>query len=118
MKKCVFVLEDDESLRELLIILLEEEHYEVKTYGTVNSFKQHLAQAQPDLIIMDVMLPDGDGIQVCTEVKQNRVTQHIPIIMMSAHRDFSLVKHLCPAEAFINKPFDIDYLIKNVNEYA
>ncbi|RZK54968.1 MAG: response regulator [Pedobacter sp.] len=118
MKKSVFVLEDDESLRELLIILLEGEAYEVKTYGTVNSFKQHLRLEQPDLILMDVMLPDGDGIQVCTEVKQNTATQHIPIIMMSAHRDFSLVKHLCPAEAFINKPFDIDYLIKNVNAYA
>ncbi|WP_316771493.1 response regulator [Pedobacter frigiditerrae] len=118
MKKCVFVLEDDESLRELLTILLEQEEYEVKTYGTVVSFKQHLEQEQPDLIIMDVMLPDGDGMQVCNEVKANAATQDIPIIMMSAHRDFSLVKHLCPAEAFINKPFDIDYLIKNVNRYA
>ncbi|TCC88065.1 response regulator [Pedobacter frigiditerrae] len=118
MKKCVLVLEDDESLRELLTILLEEEQYEVKTYGTVNSFKQHLEQEQPDLIMMDVMLPDGDGVQVCNQVKENAATQHIPIIMMSAHRDFSLVKHLCPAEAFINKPFDIDYLIEKVNKYA
>lgn len=118
MKKCVFVLEDDESLRELLIILLEEEHYVVETYGTVNNFMEGLALRKPDLMLMDVMLPDGDGIQVCNEVKSDAANQNIPVIMMSAHRDFSLIANLCPAEAFINKPFDIDHLVKTVNMYA
>jgi len=115
MKKCVFVLEDDDSLRELFTILLEEEQFEVKTYPTATSFKEGLKHEKPDIIIMDVMLPDGDGLEVCKEVKNTINTSHIPVIMMSAHQDFALVKNNCSAEEFITKPFDIDYFVKKVN---
>jgi DNA-binding response OmpR family regulator len=98
--------------------LLEEEQYIVETYGTVHSFREGLTLRKPDLMLMDVMLPDGDGIQVCNEVKSDTTNQHIPVIMMSAHRDFSLITNLCPAEAFINKPFNIDHLVKTVNKQA
>lgn len=118
MKKCVFVLEDDESLRELFTILLEGEDFEVKTYPNATSFKQSLELEKPDIIIMDVMLPDGDGIEICAEIKSMYATSHIPVIMMSAHRDFSYDRGNCEAEEFIEKPFDIDYLIEKVQRYV
>lgn len=118
MKKQVFVLEDDDGLRELFTLLLEAESFKVETFPTIKSFRQGLADVQPDLIIMDVMLPDGNGLEVSTEVRGNRKTSQIPIIMMSAHRDFSIDKGNSPAEEFIAKPFDIDYLLDRVNYYT
>ncbi|MFD0941065.1 response regulator transcription factor [Pedobacter boryungensis] len=117
MKKCVFVLEDDQSLRELFTLLLEEEEFEVKAYPTARTFKESLDKETPDIIVMDVKLPDGDGMQICAEVKADPQTSNIPIIMMSAHRDFNHI-HDCPAEAFIAKPFDINYFIDKVQQLA
>lgn len=118
MKKQIFVLEDDEGLRELFMILLEAEFFDVKTFPTVQTFKDGLVDQNPDLIIMDVMLPDGNGLNVSSEVRQDKRTNHIPIIMMSAHQDFNRNKGISPAEEFIAKPFDIDHLIERVNHYT
>jgi len=118
MKKCVFVLEDDNDLRELFAIILEEERYQVKTYPNAQSFKQSLQHEHPDLVIMDVRLPDGNGLEICEELKNDEKTAHIPIIMVSAHHDFNVEKEKCEAEAFVAKPFNIDQLMKKVNQYA
>jgi DNA-binding response OmpR family regulator len=118
MKKCVFVLEDDNDLRELFTILLEEERYHVKSYPNAHTFKQSLNHEHPDLVIMDVKLPDGNGMEICHELKAAQTTAHIPIIMVSAHHDFNLDKEKCEAEAFVAKPFDINDLMKKVNQYA
>ncbi|MNK18774.1 Transcriptional regulatory protein CseB [compost metagenome] len=112
------MLEDDDGLRELFTLLLEAESFEVNTFPTVKSFRLGLAEEQPDLIIMDVMLPDGNGLEVSTEVRKDQKTSHIPIIMMSAHRDFNNDRGNSPAEEFIAKPFDIDYLLDRVDYYT
>ncbi|SOD13944.1 response regulator transcription factor [Pedobacter xixiisoli] len=117
MKKHVFVLEDDDGLRELFTLLLEAESFKVDTFPTVESFRIGLAQQQPDLIIMDVMLPDGNGLEVSIAIRADQRTSGIPIIMMSAHRNFNQDKGNSPAEEFIAKPFDVDYLLERINHY-
>jgi len=65
---------------------------------------------QPDLILLDVMLPDGNGTDLRLELKTSISTAHIPIIIMSAHAtDTSVIAASC-AEEFIIKPFDLDEL--------
>jgi CheY-like chemotaxis protein len=118
MKKCVFVLEDDDDIRELFTILLEEEKYQVKSYPNAKSFLASLEHEQPDLLIMDVMLPDGNGLEICKQLKSREQTAHIPIIMVSAHHDFAEGHEKCVAEAYVAKPFDINELMKKVNQYA
>ncbi len=118
MKKRVFVLEDDDSLRELFIILLEEEGYVVEAYPSATSFIKGLESELPNLIIMDVRLPDGNGIEICAQVKADPRTAQIPIILASAHIDFSNPHQPNTANAFINKPFDIQTLIDTVYRYA
>ena len=118
MEKRVFVLEDDKDLRELITYLLENEHYLVKTYPTATSFLNSLDLEHPDLILIDVRLPDGDGMEICALLKKDQLTAHIPIIMMSAHRNFINAATQCQAEAFIPKLFDIDNLIQKINQFA
>jgi DNA-binding response OmpR family regulator len=118
MKKCVSVLEDNDELRELFIFILESEQYLVKSYPNVTKFLAALQENLPDIFLLDIMLPDGDGLEICKKLKSDRSTMHIPVIMMSAHRNNEQVRSSCSAEDFIAKPFDIDDLIQKVDQYV
>ncbi|WP_113652906.1 response regulator [Pedobacter namyangjuensis] len=116
MRKNIFVLDDNDDIRAIIEEILKEEQHEVSGFDTVESFRKGIQFAQPDLIILDVMLTDGNGLDICDELKENRRTQHIPIIMMSANTIYSDAKKKCETEDFINKPFDIDDFVNRVNE--
>lgn len=113
-KKCIYILEDNDDIRELISYLLAEENYEVYGYPTVKSFKNKMLYASPDLVVLDVMLGDGNGMEVCNELKSNQRTHNIPVLMMSAHAN---LQSGCKAEDFISKPFDINDFVKKVDHY-
>ncbi|MDQ8051943.1 MAG: response regulator [Pedobacter sp.] len=116
MKKRISVLEDDQDLRDMFTILLEGEGYQVETFATVASFNQGLEQNLPDLFILDVRLPDGNGMEVCKLVKSAKETSNIPVIVMSAHRNFDRQISTCTAEAYVAKPFEITSLIGQIRQ--
>jgi two-component system phosphate regulon response regulator PhoB len=119
-KKCIFLLEDNDDLRELFTYLLEEDDYEVKTYADATSFRKGIQTEtpHPNVILMDIRLPDGNGLDICKELKSNPELAYIPIIMMSAHMSKSQVKETCPADDFIEKPFDITTFLHSVQQLA
>jgi CheY-like chemotaxis protein len=118
MKKNVYVVEDNDDIREMIEFLLNDENYEVHGYATAEAFrnKLNMAEQQPDLIVLDVMLPDGNGLEICDQLKADHVTANIPVLLMSAHANF---KSLRPgqAEDFISKPFDIYDFISRIDRY-
>lgn len=116
-KKCIYLLEDNDDIREMILYLLEEEHYEVYGYPTIKSFSDKMIEGRPDLIILDVMLNDGNGIDVCERLKSNEKTNHIPILMMSANAQSFAIKQSCEAEDFISKPFDINDFVKRIDHF-
>ena len=109
MKKMITILEDDEAIRELCTLLFTEEGYLVESYSTTSSFFK--SQSVPDIYLLDVRLPDGDGLDVCSGLKADPKFSNVPVIMMSAHLEQSSLKGKCTAECFIAKPFDIENLI-------
>jgi DNA-binding response OmpR family regulator len=116
-KKSVYILEDNDDIRDLISYLLTEENYEVHGYPTVKAFKREMLSAHPDMVILDVMLTDGNGLTVCDELKSNARTNDIPVLMMSAHAYVNDVKRKCEAEDFISKPFDISDFVSRVDHY-
>ena len=112
MKKKIYILEDNDDLRQLFAYILEDEQYDVETFANVALFDKNLDI--PHLYLLDIMLPDGDGLEVCNRIKANSKSSAIPVIMMSAHKDIKDVKEKCPGVTFIAKPFDIDHLIKSI----
>ena len=112
MKKKIFILEDNDDLRQLFALILEDEHYEVETFPNVALFDKNLSI--PNLYLLDIMLPDGDGLEVCNKLKAAAKTKAIPVIMMSAHKEIKDVKEKCPGITFIAKPFDIDHFITSI----
>ncbi|RZK39167.1 MAG: response regulator [Pedobacter sp.] len=119
-KKCVFVLEDDEDLRELFEFLLRYDDFDVKTYADATSFRTgiHDDLPRPNLILMDIRLPDGNGLDICRELKSDPELKDIPVIMMSAHMDKAEVIGKCGSQDFLQKPFDIKDFIRRVEQFA
>jgi DNA-binding response OmpR family regulator len=115
MKKIVIV-EDNESIREVLEMLLTSENYDVRTFGTVGEFSGRDHNNKPDLFLFDVMLPDGSGIDLCQEIKEDKWHEGIPVVMMSAHASLLSMQGICEPDALIAKPFDIDNLVSVIQK--
>jgi DNA-binding response OmpR family regulator len=113
MKKRIIILEDDLYIRELLELFLQEEQFEVQSFSRARDFLRAVASINVDLFLLDVMLPDGNGIEICKELKRSDISAEIPVILMSANYNGL---NPCPAEDFIRKPFDIDDLSKRVRK--
>ncbi|WP_293308575.1 response regulator [Pedobacter sp. UBA5917] len=116
MGKKICLLEDDEGIREIIEMILTDEQYEVYGFSNVKDFMAFEDKGSQDLYLLDVRLPDGSGLMVCDDLKNNDATKSIPIMMMSAHASLNEMKHNCRAEEFIAKPFDIFDLLKKVDQ--
>ncbi|WP_083206657.1 response regulator transcription factor [Chryseobacterium sp. CBo1] len=112
--KTVFILEDEAGIREVLEILLESENYLVSTFADIKEFNSRNLTIVPDVFILDVMLPDGVGTDVCNQIKNNVRTSDIPVIMMSAHAKALEMEKTCNPNAFISKPFDLSEILTKV----
>ncbi len=106
--KEICILEDDDNIRELIQLVLESHDYVVRSYSNIKAFDQVKTSYFPDLFLLDFMLPDGNGLEVCLKLKNTDETRNIPVIIMSAHADLN---KMIGADDFISKPFDIDELV-------
>jgi len=116
MAKLIHVVEDDEDIRFIVEYLLIEAGYEVTTSGSAKDFFEKIAIQLPELILLDVMLPDGNGINICRTLKTDTRTSHISIIIMSAHAAERAVLEEACADGFISKPFDLDHMLSFVKQ--
>lgn len=116
MAKFINLIEDDKDIRFIIEYVLLEEGYEVEAFSTAAAFYRSLHRHKPNLIILDVMLPDGNGMNICRMLKSNAATLKIPIIIMSAHAAEKSALDEAGADDFISKPFDLDYFIHQVKE--
>ena len=83
-KETILVVEDEEDIRELLKYNLEKEGYQVFGAATGEEALQAVRDRRPDLILLDLMLPGIDGLEVCRRIRGEAQTQHLPIIMLTA----------------------------------
>lgn len=115
MQKEIFILEDDKNIGFILNHVLHEAGYLVNVYETIADFRAALVDSVPDLLLMDVRLPDGNGMELCAELRLSEVFQ-MPVIMMSA--DLQMHDRTgCGADAYIPKPFDVDDIVAKIGEY-
>lgn len=112
----IYIVEDDDSIREILEIFLTSEDYDVQSFENVKEFDQRNKEEKPDLYLFDVMLPDGSGIDLCSEIKTSTENAEIPVLIMSAHAQLKHFADDCQPDGFIAKPFDIDHLLLQIKE--
>lgn len=105
--KEIYIVEDDKDIRELLELLLINQNYKVNAFPTAKEFKNGLLTKKPDLVLLDIMLPDGNGLAICKELTHNPETGEIPVVLMSAHENQNISEEV-GAKDFIAKPFNIE----------
>lgn len=115
-KKHIFIVEDEEDILELLRYHLTRDGYTVSTVANGEEALVAIPAAMPDLVLLDLMLPDVDGLDVCRGLKGDRKTAEIPIIMVTAKGEESdVVTGLeLGADDYITKPFSIKILIARI----
>lgn len=113
--KEIFIVEDDQDIRELISYLLESQNLKVYSFPTVEEFQKEISLRIPDVILLDIMLPDGNGVDICRNLKEDENTLKVPVVLMSAHADSTILANHC-ANDFIAKPFDIADLVNKINQ--
>ncbi len=106
----ILVIDDEKSIREFLTILLQQEEYEVVTAASVGEGISQLVKEQPDLVMCDLKLPDGTGLEVLRHAREHRL--ETPFIIITAHTtpQHALEAHRAGAAEYLSKPFNVDDL--------
>ncbi|MBS3940521.1 MAG: response regulator transcription factor [Actinobacteria bacterium] len=109
----VLVADDDPHLRDLLVLNLLAEGFEVHAFGDGREACRNAAVIQPDLIVLDVMMPEQDGLSALRQIKADPQTAHVPIVLLTARASDAEVWEgwESGADYYITKPFDIDELL-------
>ncbi len=112
----VYIVEDDAAIQEIESIALKNSNYSVEAFGRAADFLQKLEIALPDLILLDIMLPDKNGYEIIRELRKNPRTKKIPVIMVTAKTsEMDMVKGLDDgADDYIKKPFSVMELLSRV----
>lgn len=116
MGKWIYYVEDDTSIRELVLYALKTAEFQVMGFENAASFYKRMKEQQPDLILLDIMLPDEDGVSILKKLKSRPDTENIPVIMMTAKSsEYDKVLGLdSGADDYITKPFGVMELISRV----
>ena len=116
MSQTVFVLEDDTDISRLVQYQLERAGFAVKPYAAIGSIVQDAERARPALFLLDVMVPGGDGMDLCRRLRLNPVLSSVPIIFLTARAaENDRVQGLeLGADDYITKPFGTRELIARV----
>ena len=112
----IYIVEDDENIREIESIALKNSNYMVQAFDRAATFYEKLEEIIPDLIILDIMLPDEDGYSIVRKLRNNSKTKKVPVIMITAKTtEMDMVKGLDDgADDYIRKPFSIMEFLSRV----
>ena len=112
----IYLVEDDASIRELVVYALNNSGFQAVGFDTPSAFWQALAKQTPELILLDIMLPEEDGLQMLRRLRQSPVTRRTPVIMLTAKgSEYDKVIGLeAGADDYIPKPFGMMELIARV----
>lgn len=112
----IYVVEDDISIREIETIALKNSGHEVYSFENANEFYEKIEKIIPDLLVLDIMLPDSDGNAIVKTLRNTEETKKLPIIMVTAKTsELDMIRGLDNgADDYIKKPFSVMELITRV----
>lgn len=112
----IFILEDDDSIRKLINYSLKSQGFEVQDFPLPSLFWQTLETQTPDLLLLDIMLPEEDGISILKKMRSNPKTSTIPVIMLTAKdSEYDIVTGLdAGADDYVTKPFGMMALVSRI----
>lgn len=118
MGHSVLVVEDDEQVRRLLCDMVSMMGFNSIEAVDGQDAMEKVKAVQPDIMLLDVMMPEMDGIALCKALRNDQATANLPIIMLSVQsRPFAVLEGLrAGADKYLTKPTDFDELTRHINE--
>ena len=115
-KDTVLIVEDEEDIASILKLNLEADGFAVITLNSGERVLQTVVEKEPSIILLDVMIPEKDGFEVCKELKANAQTKHVPIIFLTAKTlEHNVISGLeIGADDYIAKPFSVSVVISRI----
>lgn len=115
-KELIYVVDDEENIRELIEYNLKKAGYNIRTFADGESFLNSLQDDMPDLVCLDIMLPDYDGLELCKKIRASKKFKNLPIILLTAKTtEFDTIIGLeSGADDYIGKPFSVNELIARI----
>lgn len=113
--KKIIIFDDDDDILSICTYILEEQGWQVFTFGNCNNIIDKVSVIHPDVIMMDNWIPDTGGIKATRELKADADLKDIPVIYFSANSDIQLLAETAGAETYLAKPFDLEDLEKVIN---
>ena len=112
----IYLVEDDESIRELLVYTLNGQGLVAEGFAYPSDFWHAMEKKIPDLVLLDIMLPEEDGLEILQKLRKKKETKNIPIAMLTAKgSEYDVVKGLDGgADDYIPKPFRMMELVSRV----
>ncbi len=112
----IYLLEDDESIRKLVVYALESQGFEARGFNAPSEFRTALRERLPELVLLDRMLPEEDGVSVLKKLRADPATASLPVIMLTARNtEFDRVEGLdAGADDYVSKPFGMMEMIARV----
>ena len=112
----IYCVEDERNIRELIVYTLESSGFTARGLESGKELNAAIAEQLPDLILLDIMLPGEDGLEILSRLKASEVTKEIPVIMVTAKgAEYDKVMGLdCGADDYITKPFGMMEFIARV----
>jgi len=117
MKNRVLVVDDNEFMLTMMSYILDNEGYQVETSTHAFGLMDHINVYQPNLIILDVQLPDGDGRELCRQIKETANMSEISVVMCSGLDEIQdCYSQQGPPDGILPKPFDMRQLLNLLSE--
>ncbi len=117
MENRVLVVDDNEFILSLISQILNSQGYDVETLTRAYGIVDRIHDFHPNLILLDVELPDGDGRDLCRMIKQSKEMQHIPVVMCTGLEEVDeFTNQQSHPDGVLHKPFDMQQLIHVVEE--
>ncbi len=112
----IYIVEDDTNIREIETFTLKNSGYQVMDFSCAREFYRAIKEKTPDCVLLDIMLPDEDGMEILQKLRKNKETRRLPIILVTAKTtELDRVKGLdTGADDYIIKPFGVMELISRV----
>jgi FixJ family two-component response regulator len=111
MKKCVLIYDDDLDILSVCKIILKQHNYRVETRNRNTDLINDINKLKPDMVFMDIRIPELGGEKAVTLMKTNRDTENIPIVLFSANPEIEEIFKRTGADGFLKKPFEIHTLL-------
>ena len=116
MHETIAVVDDEQDILELVSLHLKKNHFSVREFSDGSSFIKYLNSEKPDLVVLDLMLPDADGFEICKYMKRKKDLLHIPIVMLTAKSEETdtILGLELGADDYVRKPFSPTKLIARI----